>query len=106
NQAGLTRDNLTRENGGARFTIGGFSTWYPASGSIGYTDGIPANGGSIGYFWTANACGADGQTSSVYKLHFDFGWLVGDTSGSEGAFSSTGNYFPGKGMAVRCCKIQ
>ena len=106
NQAGLTKDNLTRENGGAKFTIDGFSTWYPASGSIGYTDGVLANGGTIGYFWTANACGEDGKTTSAYKLHFDFGWLVGDTSGSEGAFSATGNYSPGKGMAVRCVKIQ
>lgn len=106
NQAGITKDNLRAENGGARMTVGSFSTWYPASGSIGYTDGVPANGGTIGYFWTATSKGADGESTVVYKLHFDFGWLTGDTAGSDGAFSATGNYYPAKGFAVRCCKIQ
>lgn len=106
NQAGVTKDDLKAENGGARFTLGGLSAWYPASGCIGYTDGVPANGGVIGYLWTASSLGKDNESTRVNKMHFDFGWLSGGTVGSEGAFSATGDYFPARGMAVRCVKIQ
>ena len=75
NQAGITKDNLTAENGGARFTLGGLSAWYPASGCIGFTDGVPANGGVIGYLWTASSLGKDNESTRVNKMHFDFGKL-------------------------------
>ena len=106
NQAGIKKDNLRAENGGARFTLGGLSAWYPASGCIGYTDGMLANGGVIGYFWTASSLGKDNESTRVSKMHFDFGWLTGDTAGSDGAFSATGDHYPARGMAVRCVKIQ